>query len=295
MRNLGKLPLLEMLESALRTKTRKVYFGMAAVEPPRGAYVQPVSRFNFVLSGHRSALLPIDGKIQRVDFEEGDVQISAPNSWETPIIEQPHELLCLVPRKSHFRLAAHIYEAADGGKLATFGGHYHTAQPVSDVLRNVCLALVGMSKRQDPQSTEHLLNALKSLTLRECRESNEEAHGHRRAELLFKQMQNWVENHFQESISRETLAEYFGVSPSYVSRLYRQMTGATFVEALARERINFAKTLLQETDLAVFQIADQCGFANTAYFVKCFREMCGISPAKFRKALFGKVGSDTSA
>ncbi len=67
------------------------------------------------------------------------------------------------------------------------------------------------------------------------------------------------------------------------------MTGDTFVAHLTKERLTFARTLLAKTDLAIFQIAEQCGFSNSAYFVKCFREAYGTSPAKFRKSAEAKL------
>ena len=277
-----RLPILKKLEHLLRLDVKNIHFGTLDAPPPQGAFFQPVARFNFVLSGTRPVVLPMGGRAVEARLRPGDVQISVPNSWEMPLFEFPHEVLCLVPRKTHFRVASHEY--LQNGTLGPRGSQFHTSGPASETLRDVCLAICAAASSGRSEGVRHLLAALKEFAWQECQQAPH-ASGHGKAEVLFKEINAWVESHFQDPINREIVADQFGISPSHVSRLYRKMTGRSFTGVLRQERIDFAVTLLAKTDLAIYQIATQCGFSNTAYFVKCFHQLCGEPPSRLRRKL----------
>ncbi len=283
MRSSNKQKMLDKLEKLKALDVKKVNFGTLGPELPEGAFLQPLARFNFVLTGCRQIVLPINGEAVEVALEPGDMYISVPNSWEFPVFTSAHEVLCLIPRGSYFRVSSHEYWLQENGVMSLINNSFHTTHTPSEILHLVCQALCSCAATNESRPVRNLVSALKEMVLAECLESSDEPQGHLRGEVLFQQMQKWLENHFQQAISRDVLAAQFHVSPSYVSRLYRRMTGDTFVAHLTKERLTFARTLLAETDLAIFQVAEQCGFSNSAYFVKCFRETYGTSPAKFRK------------
>ncbi len=272
----------EKLNQLLSLRVKNIYFGGLGVSPPLGAFYQPTARFNFVLSGTRPVVLPIGDEVVEAFLHAGDVQISLPNSWELPRFNLAHEVLCIVPRRTHFRVAIHEY--LENSTRVPGGFQYHTSGPASETLRDVCLSICSAATSGQSEGVRHLLAALKEFALHECMQSPD-APEHDKAEVLFKKINAWVENHFQEPINREFVADQFGISPSHVSRLYRRMTGRSFTEVLRQERIDFAVTLLAKTDLAIYQIATQCGFSNTAYFVKSFRQLCGESPGRLRRKL----------
>lgn len=289
MQAFNKERVVEKLAQLEALSIKNVHFGTIGPPLPSGAFMQPLLRFNFILSGCRPIVLPIAGDARTVVLEQGDMYISVPNSWECPEFTTAHEMISLVPRGSYFRAASHEYHLLDSGRVTTGGYQYHTSRPPSDILNPVCLALQTCAVKNETRPVKHLLAALKCLALAECRESPDRPKGRRRPEALFGEMQKWVENHFQENISRDMLASHFEVSPSYVSHLYRRMTGETFASQLMKERLGFARTLLAKTDLAVFQIAEQCGFSSAAYFVKCFRQKYQTPPAQCRKNLRASV------
>ncbi len=285
MQTFDKTCMLEKLHQLQRLDINNVYFGTTGPMLPEGAFMQPLLRFNFMLGGRRPIVLPIDGKAVAVILRQGDMYISVPHSWEAPEFTDAHEMLSLVPRGSYFRAATHAYHLTDDGRISTGGYQYHTSQPPSEILHSLCLTLCSCAVKNESRPVHNLLTALKCIALTECADSIDEPPGRRSAEVLFQQMQKWLENHFQEVISRDMLAAHFDVTPSYVSRLYRRMTGNTFAARLTKERLAYARTLLAETDLAVFQIASQCGFSSSAYFIKRFRQHYGMPPTRFRKRL----------
>jgi two-component system response regulator YesN len=73
-----------------------------------------------------------------------------------------------------------------------------------------------------------------------------------------------------------------GMNPVYLSRLYKEATGVSIVDAIKKVRIDRAKQLLRATDASVKDIAEQVGFANDKYFFVVFKELCGTTPKEYR-------------
>ncbi|MBB6730920.1 AraC family transcriptional regulator [Cohnella zeiphila] len=90
------------------------------------------------------------------------------------------------------------------------------------------------------------------------------------------------------------LAKKLGLTPNYVSALFRTETGQTFTWHLSRIRIERAKTLLRETNLKIFQVGRQVGLADQAYFSRLFKRTVGISPNDYRARARPGPGSSVS-
>lgn len=73
-----------------------------------------------------------------------------------------------------------------------------------------------------------------------------------------------------------------GVNPAYLGHLFKEETGNFFNSYLTQCRINRSVVLLQKPGSKIKDVASQVGFASTSYFVRCFRESKGVSPARFR-------------
>ncbi|KNY29781.1 helix-turn-helix transcriptional regulator [Pseudobacteroides cellulosolvens] len=85
------------------------------------------------------------------------------------------------------------------------------------------------------------------------------------------------------SISLTKVAGKFYMNPSYLSRIFRQVTGYTFVEYITRTRINIALKLFKETDLKGYEIGEKVGIHDPNYFGKCFKKCTGMSLNSYRK------------
>ena len=73
------------------------------------------------------------------------------------------------------------------------------------------------------------------------------------------------------------------LSPYYLSRQFRRVTGQSIVDYLNNRRIEAAQKLLETTELSISAIAEQTGFASAAHFRRVFREVMDISPLQYRK------------
>lgn len=93
----------------------------------------------------------------------------------------------------------------------------------------------------------------------------------------------YLYEHLGEEITLPHLAAHFAVSPSHLSRTFKQVTGFGLREYLVNLRIQRACELLLSTTLSITDIADKCGFNDSNYFGDAFRKAIGVSPRDYRK------------
>ena len=78
------------------------------------------------------------------------------------------------------------------------------------------------------------------------------------------------------------LASRLDLTPNYLSSLFTSETGFTFTQHLSRIRVDQAKILLRDSNLKIYQICKQVGYADQAYFSRLFKTIVGLSPGEFR-------------
>jgi two-component system, response regulator YesN len=83
----------------------------------------------------------------------------------------------------------------------------------------------------------------------------------------------------------ETMAEHLGLTPGYLSRLFKEATGRNYSEELAALRIEKAKDLLAHTNLRTSEVGSRVGYANPQYFATAFKKATGVSPSEYREAV----------
>lgn len=92
----------------------------------------------------------------------------------------------------------------------------------------------------------------------------------------------YIRIHYKEGITLEETAEALGITPEYLSMLFKREMGMNFSVFLKEFRISHAKRLLKGTDMKIYEVAEACGYNNSNYFTKVFKEVTGISPADYR-------------
>ncbi len=95
----------------------------------------------------------------------------------------------------------------------------------------------------------------------------------------------YMESHYMEDLSLEQLAEKNSVSSFYLSRLFRQELGRSFVEILTDIRIREAVSLLRGSDYKVQEIGTRTGYQNAGHFFKVFKKHTGMTPGQMKKYL----------
>lgn len=94
-------------------------------------------------------------------------------------------------------------------------------------------------------------------------------------------MLHYIQENYMESIKMSELAAVASVSESECLRCFKKTIGLSPSQFIKNYRIQKACELLKERDLTVAEIGSRCGFSDESYFVKCFREIKGITPAKY--------------
>ena len=87
---------------------------------------------------------------------------------------------------------------------------------------------------------------------------------------------------FSEELTLSRVADEIGLNPSYLSSLFKQVTGESFKEYLNSIRIKEAQHLLSNTSYPIMQIAVSCGFSDQSYFTKVFKKCTGLTPRQYR-------------
>jgi Response regulator containing CheY-like receiver domain and AraC-type DNA-binding domain len=93
----------------------------------------------------------------------------------------------------------------------------------------------------------------------------------------------YVSEHYNEQISLAELSTRFFINPYYLSQLFKQKTGETYLNFLAQVRINKSKELLEKTDLKVYEICQLVGYSDTQHFSRLFEKLVGCKPSEYRK------------
>jgi two-component system response regulator YesN len=102
---------------------------------------------------------------------------------------------------------------------------------------------------------------------------------------VFIKAKEYIWGHYNQEISLKKTAEAVGISPFYLSHLFRKEMGVSFLEYLTSVRISIAKKLLRQISLSMMQICLEVGYQDPSHFAKIFKKREGICPAKYRKQL----------
>ncbi len=92
----------------------------------------------------------------------------------------------------------------------------------------------------------------------------------------------YIQKHFTEEIFLDNIADYCGVSPAYLSRIFSQEHGKGVLEYLTELRIRKAKELLSDTNEKIYRIAALSGYSDAVYFNKVFKKNTGMTPREYR-------------
>lgn len=99
---------------------------------------------------------------------------------------------------------------------------------------------------------------------------------------LFK-MVDFVHKHYMDNISIDDIAASGNVCRSKCCKSFTKIIGQTPNKYLTHYRIAKSCKLLNETNRSINEIADNCGFQSTSYFIAVFKKKIGVSPQKYRK------------
>ncbi len=102
---------------------------------------------------------------------------------------------------------------------------------------------------------------------------------------LVSKAKRYIRDRFNERISLDEAAQAVNTSTRHFCKVFKEATGITFTDYLARVRVEKAKHLLQNPHLRVSEIAFETGFESISQFNRSFKRVAGMSPTQFRETV----------
>ena len=94
-------------------------------------------------------------------------------------------------------------------------------------------------------------------------------------------VQKYIDNHLEDRLTLNDVAAVFGLTPNYLSALFKKSCSIGFTEYITQKKISRAKVLLLEQDYKIYEVADRLGFESAFYFSKVFKKVEGVSPRDY--------------
>lgn len=95
---------------------------------------------------------------------------------------------------------------------------------------------------------------------------------------------DYINNHFNENITLDQVADLAGFSKYHFSRVFRRYADVSFYQYLNNKRIMQATKLLMETNLTIMEVAYQCGFSSISSFIRMFKIHKSCTPSEYKEA-----------
>ena len=108
------------------------------------------------------------------------------------------------------------------------------------------------------------------------------ANGGNKASTLANSVKNALDASVYRKVTVEMIADQLSISKSQMTREFKRYYGVTPYRYILDRKIAVARRLLLVTDMKVFEISAQLGFADEYYFSDLFKAKTGVSPLKFR-------------
>lgn len=94
---------------------------------------------------------------------------------------------------------------------------------------------------------------------------------------------DYIYNHLHEPIQVQALAELTGLSPSYLSSLFKSEMGQSISEYIMSKKMEAARNMLRYTDYSSAEISSVLNFSSQSHFIRAFKRYVGETPKRYRE------------
>ena len=98
----------------------------------------------------------------------------------------------------------------------------------------------------------------------------------------------YINENFAGDCTLEKIAASVGITPNYLHVIFTRQIGITPFEYVTRKRVEQAKLLLMAGEKNMTEIALDLGFCSQSHFCKTFKNICGMTPTKYRENLVNR-------
>lgn len=100
---------------------------------------------------------------------------------------------------------------------------------------------------------------------------------------LAEKARNYVIKNVGKRIMLQDVADYVGLSPNYLSALFKKEYHQNFIEFINETKMEWACTLIREDKYRMYEISYMLGFDNAYYFTKVFKKYTGLTPTEYQR------------
>jgi YesN/AraC family two-component response regulator len=186
--------------------------------------------------------------------------------------------------KARFIILSGYSEFEYAKKGIELGVKFFINKPVEEEEIYDCLLKVFREIEQERANKEEIDN------LRKAYENSKASMDEQKSPLnipvrsdIITEIKKFVIDNFNRDVSLTELSARFFMNPSYLSQLFKEKTGETYLNYVMKIRINKAAELIKNTDLKVYEICEMVGYTDTNYFSKLFVKIIGCSPSEYKK------------
>ncbi|MFC5468713.1 helix-turn-helix domain-containing protein [Cohnella suwonensis] len=255
-----------------------------------GNHFHPFYEIYYLLSGSRTYFI----KDTAFQVEPGDLVFIDKNVIHRTLQSGPPEHERIVVHIDDRFVAERLRDHADF-LLSPFGGPSPVLKPVPAIreaagrlMERIITELSGKQTGFDlllRQAVPELL----ALAAR-CLESSEnpivpDTASDNPTRRKISEVARYLNESFREPVRVPDLAERFFISPYYLSRLFKEVTGFALIDYVNLTRVKESQRLLRESDLSVTEIAERSGFDNFSHFGKTFKKITRATARDYRKEL----------
>ena len=102
-------------------------------------------------------------------------------------------------------------------------------------------------------------------------------------------VQEWLQDNYQQGIQFDNVAEQFKMSVRSLNRRFKTAANLTPLQYLQEIRIEHAKELLKQSNLAIAEVSYAVGYQDSSYFGSLFKKTASVTPAEYRSLVRSKV------
>lgn len=246
--------------------------------PPIGAYQVNFNRLEIILDGHYNVVVDNKEGHEKKEINKNEMIYIPSNTWSNPTWEQSCKMISIIFSKNQVGFSFVHFKKGEGFVEVL---KHSMPLPSSLALEHVIDALYCLAEEKrarimgDPLAKSLLLFCLDLL-------DNPQQNKTRRSEKLYRNMCIYVQENFHQNISRVCISNRFGISTSHVSRIFNQEGYVTYADYVNYVRLDRAKFMLKKYNFKLEEIARRCGFKDTNYFCRVFKQKTGKTPSQYR-------------
>jgi AraC-like DNA-binding protein len=276
----GTSLIIGQLERYLRQmRLSRIYFAEDTVAPPALAYVTHFPRLYVPLSGTQNLQIAQNSNSCRIHAQPGEAIFVPENAWDKPEWSSSLQVLTILFGAKQIGISLVKHSGGSETPVSAVKTHIHGAY--DGLTHNLLSALMVFAADRGQGPLAHLLTeSLLHSCLRLLKVPN--AHQARKATRTYEAICLYVQENSQLPLTRESVAEHFGLAPNHISRLFRQQGLMRFNDYLNLVRINRAKFMLRNYGLTLKEVAANCGYGEVAYFCRIFKKITKETPTQYR-------------